>query len=99
MGRPIPLLPLVNVTAGLTRTPCARLLLTFSILAVGCRGDPAAATNNHKSSATERAIPMRESWPFSDAENTATITLKRIIDGTAPILWVSHDLDDGIWQF
>ena len=42
---------------------------------------------------------MRESWPFSDAENTATITLKRIIDGTAPILWVSHDLDDGIWQF
>lgn len=42
---------------------------------------------------------MRPSWPFADVENTATITLKRIVNRTAPILLVSHDADDGGWQF
>lgn len=42
---------------------------------------------------------MQPSWPFAEAENTATITLKRIVNRTAPILWVSHDIDDGGWQF
>jgi hypothetical protein len=42
---------------------------------------------------------MRTLWPFADTENTAAITLKRIVDRTAAILLVSHDIDDGSWQF
>ena len=37
-------------------------------------------------------------WPFQEAKNTAVITLKRIIDGTQPIRYVTHD-EDGGWQF
>ena len=36
---------------------------------------------------------------FADAPNTAVITLTSIIDGRNPILYVSHDDDDGCWQF
>jgi hypothetical protein len=38
-------------------------------------------------------------WPFADPENVATITLWRILRGDSPILWVTHDEDDGGWQF
>ncbi len=38
-------------------------------------------------------------WPFADPQNVATISLRDIIDGRAPILLVSHDADDGMWQF
>ncbi|MEH7454780.1 hypothetical protein [Gottfriedia acidiceleris] len=31
--------------------------------------------------------------------NTMVITLKEIIDGEKPILFVSHDEEDGMWQF
>ena len=36
-------------------------------------------------------------WPFSDPENVATITCVHVLDGS-PILRVSHDEDDGVWQ-
>ncbi|HEX3197180.1 MAG TPA: hypothetical protein VHR39_06435 [Propionibacteriaceae bacterium] len=39
-----------------------------------------------------------ESWPFADAPNTASITTCQVLDG-APILLVTHDADDGSWQF
>lgn len=43
---------------------------------------------------------MAESkWPFDDPPNVATITVRQIIDGGAPILLVRHDADDGCWQF
>jgi hypothetical protein len=42
---------------------------------------------------------MPAAWPFADAENTAAITLKRIVAGIAPILLVTHDSEDGCWQF
>src|SRR5262245_600993 len=38
-------------------------------------------------------------WPFPDPQNVAVITLKRIINAGYPILYVSHDEDDGVWQF
>lgn len=38
-------------------------------------------------------------WPFDQPPNCATITLKSIIFGGAPILHVSHDADDHGWQF
>lgn len=39
------------------------------------------------------------SWPFTDPPNRAAITTKRIVDGSAWIAHVSHDEDDGSWQF
>jgi hypothetical protein len=38
-------------------------------------------------------------WPFSDPPALATITLRQIIEEGQPILHVSHDADDGGWQF
>ncbi len=38
-------------------------------------------------------------WPFVDPENVAVITLRDITDGKARILWVTHDEEDGMWQF
>ncbi len=42
---------------------------------------------------------MSDPWPFADPENLAVFTLRRIIRGESPILSVSHDEDDGRWQF
>jgi hypothetical protein len=42
---------------------------------------------------------MSINWPFADPENVAVVTLARIIRGGAPILRVTHDLQDGTWQF
>ena len=39
-----------------------------------------------------------EAWPFDDAPNPASITTRQVLDG-APILLVTHDADDGSWQF
>jgi hypothetical protein len=38
-------------------------------------------------------------WPFADARNLATITVRDIVDGRMPILLVTHDADDGGWTF
>lgn len=38
-------------------------------------------------------------FPFCDAPNTATIICCHIMENKAPILYVSHDEDDGMWQF
>ena len=38
-------------------------------------------------------------FPFSDAPDTAVIVCSHIIDRQAPILFVSHDEEDGMWQF
>lgn len=37
--------------------------------------------------------------PFADPPNAATITVRQILEGGEPILYVSHDADDGAWQF
>ena len=38
-------------------------------------------------------------YPFYDNPDTAVITCCHIIDGSEHILYVSHDSDDGMWQF
>ena len=38
-------------------------------------------------------------WPFDQPKNCATIVSKSIINGSKPILHVSHDEDDHGWQF
>ena len=42
---------------------------------------------------------MPDDWPFDQPESTATITLRSIVFGGAPILHVTHDEDDDGWQF
>jgi hypothetical protein len=39
-----------------------------------------------------------EGWAFDDSPNTASITTRQVLQG-APILLVTHDADDGSWQF
>ena len=38
-------------------------------------------------------------FPFDDAPNVAVISCCHIIEDEAPILFVAHDEDDGMWQF
>ena len=40
-----------------------------------------------------------EPWPFTDPPNVATVTMRQVVHGGAPVLLVSHDADDGGWQF
>ena len=39
------------------------------------------------------------SWPFQDPENAAVFTTKRIVKDRKPVLLVTHDAEDGAWQF
>lgn len=41
----------------------------------------------------------RQSFPFADAPDTAVIICCHSISGEQPILYVSHDAEDGMWQF
>ena len=36
---------------------------------------------------------------FNNFPDTMVITLKEILDGKKPVLYVSHDEEDGMWQF
>lgn len=36
---------------------------------------------------------------FNDFPDTMVITLKEVLDGKKPVLYVSHDEEDGMWQF
>lgn len=38
-------------------------------------------------------------FPFYDLPNTAAIICCHIVEDSEPILYVSHDEDDGMWQF
>lgn len=38
-------------------------------------------------------------WPFADARNTAVFTTRRVFRERVPICLVTHDDDDGSWQF
>lgn len=42
---------------------------------------------------------MQNEWPFEDPKNHAVITIKRVVNDGKPILYASHDKDDGGWQF
>jgi hypothetical protein len=38
-------------------------------------------------------------WLFKDLPNTMALTTKDVVIKKTPILFVSHDEDDGMWQF
>jgi len=42
---------------------------------------------------------MSSEWKFKDPKDRRVYTLRQIMEGHAPILYVSHDSDDGAWQF
>lgn len=42
---------------------------------------------------------MTGKWPFADARNVAVLTTANVLDGSHPVLLVTHDQDDGAWQF
>jgi hypothetical protein len=42
---------------------------------------------------------MARTWAFDDPPNVATYTTRRVLDEGHPILLVTHDEDDGAWQF
>jgi hypothetical protein len=39
-----------------------------------------------------------DAWPFEDPPNTASVTTRQVLEG-APVLLVTHDIEDGGWQF
>jgi len=38
-------------------------------------------------------------WKFTEPENLATLTVDSILSGERPVLYVTHDVSDGGWQF
>ncbi|HZZ34827.1 MAG TPA: hypothetical protein VFE03_03815 [Caulobacteraceae bacterium] len=40
-----------------------------------------------------------ERWPFDDPPNVATITTRKVMSGEHVVDYVTHDQDDGGWQF
>ncbi|HTV41658.1 MAG TPA: hypothetical protein VMF08_13840 [Candidatus Sulfotelmatobacter sp.] len=38
-------------------------------------------------------------WPFDQPRNCATFAMRQVMDGSEPILLVTHDEDDHGWQF
>ncbi len=42
---------------------------------------------------------MYNNYPFYDAPDTAVITCRHIIEDGEHVLYVSHDSNDGMWQF
>ena len=43
--------------------------------------------------------PDQNNWPFEAAKNTAVFTSRFVLENDHPILHVTHDADDGAWQF
>jgi hypothetical protein len=44
-------------------------------------------------------MPTLADWPFDQPRNCAVFTIRHILDGSEPILHVTHDWDDDGWQF
>lgn len=38
-------------------------------------------------------------WQFQEPENVVVVTTRKVLMDHKPILHVSHDEDDGVWQF
>ena len=41
----------------------------------------------------------KSDYKFADLKNTACIVCCHVLQNTAPILYVTHDEEDGMWQF
>src|SRR5215831_16228001 len=45
------------------------------------------------------SVEPKPDLPFDQPRNCATITMSQVLDGSEPILLVSHEADDHAWQF
>jgi hypothetical protein len=52
-----------------------------------------------KPSNTAASTPEPSGYQFEQPENTACFSCRHVIKGSAAILYVTHDADDGGWQF
>ena len=41
----------------------------------------------------------KDAWPFADPKNVAVFTTTQVLRQGQPVLHVSHDDEDGAWQF
>ena len=41
----------------------------------------------------------KKGFPFSESENVAVISCQHVMNDGEPIVFASHDEDDGCWQF
>ncbi len=48
--------------------------------------------------ARQPVLARQQAWRFHEGKNRAVFTTRRVLDGTHPILLVSHD-EEGEWQF
>ena len=39
-----------------------------------------------------------DAWPFDDPTNVTAVTTVHVLEGRLPVLLVTHDEDDGMWQ-
>ncbi len=46
-----------------------------------------------------KSSSQNQDWPFADPKNVAVFTTTQILRSGQPILRVSHDEEDGAWQF
>ncbi len=46
-----------------------------------------------------KLFKKKSNYLFSDTENTACMVCSHVLENKAPILHVTHDEDDGMWQF
>ena len=42
---------------------------------------------------------QEDHWPFDQPRNSATFTMRQVIEGVEPILLAALDSDDHCWQF
>src|SRR5271157_1883643 len=42
---------------------------------------------------------MNSDWRFADSQDTVALTLERILRGDSSLVLVTHDAEDGGWQF
>ena len=42
---------------------------------------------------------MDDDWPFDQPRNCTTVIMRQVLDGSEPILSVSHFADDHCWGF
>jgi len=46
-----------------------------------------------------KAQRTNDKWPFTEPENVAVFTTTQVLRLGQPVLHVSHDAEDGAWQF
>ncbi len=44
-------------------------------------------------------MPQAFPWPFDQPPNCAIFTMRQVMNGSEPILLISHDAEDHGWQF